>query len=85
MNTTEIEQMLSAETAHKISQENKTDTNNIDRILARIKFLSKSGIFHDANFISDKNIKILETLGYTVNIRSDIDTDTNLRFVNVSW
>ena len=30
MNTTEIEQMLSAETAHKISQENKTDTNNID-------------------------------------------------------
>ena len=85
MNNTEIEQLLSAETAHKISQENKTDTNNIDRILARIKFLSKSGIFQDGNFISDKNIKILETLGYTVNIRSDIDTDTNLRFVNVSW
>jgi len=85
MNNTEIEQLLSAEDAHKISQENKTDTNNIDRILARIKFLSKAGIYQDGNFISDTNIKILENLGYTVNIRSDIDTDTNLRFVNVSW
>ena len=85
MNNTEIEQLLSAEDAHKISQENKTDTNDIDHILARIKFLSKSGIYQDVNIISDKHIKILETLGYTVNIRSDIDTDTNLRFVNVSW
>ena len=85
MNTAEKEKILSAEDAHKISQENTNNTNNIDHILARIKFLSKSGIFQDVNFISDKHIKILETLGYTVNIRSDIDTDTNLRFVNVSW